>query len=109
MRAREADPLDSVDGVASTQELAELGPDARQQVPAPRVHVLAEERDLPDASAGEAGHFGDDLAGTATHLATAHRRDDAVGALRVAPHRDLHPRLEPALAVHRQLPRERPL
>src|SRR5207253_7172359 len=40
---------------------------------------------------------------TPRHLASANRGDDAVGALRVAAHRDLHPRLEPALAVHRQL------
>src|SRR5439155_12884699 len=39
----------------------------------------------------------------AADLAAAYRRNDAIRAGRVAPHRDLHPRLEPALAVHRQL------
>src|SRR5437773_2187110 len=34
---------------------------------------------------------------------SANGRDDAVGARRVAAHRDLHPRLEAALTVHRQL------
>ena len=48
-------------------------------------------------------HLGDDLARTAALLAAAHGRDDAVRALRVAAHRHLHPRLEGALVVHRQL------
>ena len=54
-------------------------------------------------------HFGEDLARAARDLAAAHRGDDAVRALRIAPHRDLHPGLEPALAVHRQCRREPPL
>src|SRR5262249_18478783 len=35
-------------------------------------------------------------------LAPAHRGNDAVRAFRVAAHRDLHPRLEAPLAMHRQ-------
>ena len=50
--------------------------------------------------------FGEDLARPAAHLPTAHRGDDAVRADRVAAHRDLHPGLEAALAVHGQRPGE---
>src|SRR6266566_8492840 len=103
VRAREADALDAVDGVASPQELAELGAEVRGKIAAPRVHVLAEQCDLAHALSGEARHLRDDLARTTRHLASANRGDDAVGALRVAAHRDLHPRLEPALTVHRKL------
>src|SRR6266545_780103 len=39
-------------------------------------------------------------------LPPAHRRHDAVRALRVAAHRDLHPGLKPPLSVHGQLARE---
>src|SRR6185437_14790571 len=43
-------------------------------------------------------------------LAPAHRRDDAVGALRVAAHRDLYPGLERALSLGGEMPGElRPL
>src|SRR5205823_6811528 len=94
VRAREADALDSVDRVAGTEQLAELGPDLWGEIAAPRVHVLAEERHLLHAFAGEARHLGDDLAGPAALLAAADSGDDAVGADRVAPHRDLHPGLE---------------
>ena len=103
VRAREADPLDALDGVAGAQQLAELGVDAGAQVAAPRVDVLAEQRDLLDAVGGEAGHLGDDLPGPAALLAAPDRRDDAVRALGVAAHRHLHPGAERALAVHRQV------
>ena len=103
MRAREADPLDAVHCVAGAQQLAELGVELRSQVAAPRVDVLAEQRDLLDAVSGEPRHLGDDLAGAAALLPPADRRDDAVGALGVAAHRDLHPGAEGALAVHRQV------
>ena len=53
--------------------------------------------------------LGDDLARPAALLAAAHGRDDAVRALGVAAHRDLHPRLESPLALHRQVAGERPL
>ena len=95
--------------VARAQQLAELGADVGQQVAAPRVDVLAEQRDLLDALRGEPRDLGDDLAGPAALLAAADGRDDAVRADRVAAHRHLHPRLERALAVHRQLGRERAL
>ena len=99
VRAREADALDSLDGVAGAQQLAELGADRGREVAAPRVDVLAEQRQLLHARGGEPGHLGEDLARAAALLAAAHRRDDAVRADRVAAHRDLHPRLERPLAV----------
>ena len=74
-----------------------------QQVAAPRVDVLAEQRDLSHALAREPGHLRDDLARSAALLSSADGRNDAVRALGVAAHRDLHPRLERPLAVHRQL------
>ena len=57
----------------------------------------------------ETADLGEDLARPARDLAAAHRRHDAVRAHRVAAHRDLHPGLEDALAVHRQLRGEAPL
>ena len=102
VRAREADALDAVDGVARAQQLAELGVDVRQEVAAPRVDVLAEQRQLAHALLRELRHLGEDVAGPAADLAAAHGGDDAVRARRVAAHRDLHPRLEAPLAVHRQ-------
>ena len=80
-----------------------------REVAAPRVDVLAEQRDLFDAFAGEARHLGHDLAGAAALLAPTDGRDDAVGARRVAAHRHLHPRLERPLAVHRERRGEGPV
>ena len=102
VRAREADPLDPLDGVAGAKELAELRPDVRREVAAPRVDVLAEQRELLDALTGEAGHLGDHLSRAAAALAPAHGGDDAVRADRVAAHRDLHPGLKRPFSVHRQ-------
>ena len=102
VRAREADALDPVDRVARAEQLAELGADLGREVAAPRVDVLAEQRDLLDAGAGELRHLGEDVAGPAALLAAADGRDDAVRADRVAAHRDLHPGLERPLAVLRQ-------
>ena len=96
VRAREADALDPLDRVARAQQLAELGVDVGQQVAAPGVDVLAEQRQLAHALRGEVRDLGEHVAGAAADLAPAHRRDDAVGARRVAAHRDLHPRLERA-------------
>ena len=93
----------AVDGVASAQQLTELGADRGCEVAAPRVDVLTEQRDLADAARGEAGDLRDDVARAPALLAPSHRRDDAVGALRVAAHRHLHPRLEPPLGVEREI------
>ena len=106
MRAREADPLEPRYVVARAQELAEVRPDVRSEIPPPGVDVLAEERDLLDAVAGQRADLGDDLSGSPALLAAAHGRDDAVRALRVAAHRHLHPGLVTALAVLRQVGRE---
>ena len=54
VRAREADPLDPVDGVAGAQKLARTRSRCRAQVAALRVDVLAEQRDLAHALAREA-------------------------------------------------------
>src|SRR5438132_13691685 len=78
VRAREADPLDPVDGVAGAQELAELDPGLERQVSTVRVHVLAEEGDLTHARAREALDLGRDLPRAAALLAAANGGDDAV-------------------------------
>src|SRR5439155_17075205 len=109
MRTREADPLDPLDGVAGAQQLAELRAEPGSEIAPPRVDVLAQERDLAHAFASEARHLGDHVSGTPADLTAAHGRDDAVRALRVAAHRDLHPGLERALTVRRQLTGEGPL
>ena len=98
MRAREADALDALDGVDGAQELGEVGP----EIAAVGIDVLPEQRDLADALACQPRDLAQDLTGAPADLAAAHRRHDAVRADRVAAHRDLHPGLEPALAVHRQ-------
>ena len=54
-------------------------------------------------SAATRSDLGDDLRGRARHLAPARGGHDAVGAAAVAAHRDLHPRLELALALHREV------
>ena len=96
VRAREADPLDALDRVAGTQELAELHMDFRREISAPGVHVLAQQRDLAHPVACEPRHLGDHLARTAAHFAATHGGNDAVRAFRVAAHGNLHPRLEHA-------------
>ena len=80
---------------------------AGREVSTPRVDVLAEERDLPDAVPRERFDLRDDLARSTALLPPPHRRHDAVGALRVAAHRHLHPRAEATLAMHRKRCRER--
>ena len=101
MGAREADALDPLDRVAGAQQLPELRPDARSEVTTPGIDVLTEQRDLLHAVPRQSFELGDDLARTPALLASADRGDDAVGAFRVAAHRDLNPRAEPAFTVHR--------
>ena len=59
-------------------------------------------------SRASAGDLRDDVARPSALLPAAHRRNDAVGALRVAAHRDLHPRLKAPLPPGRQVGRELP-
>src|SRR6266576_805339 len=103
MWAGEADALDAVDRIACAQQLAELGVERRCEIAAPGVDVLAEQGELAHAFCGEPCHLRDDVARAAAHLTPANGGHDAVGALRVATHRDLHPGLEGAFTVHRQL------
>ena len=109
VRAREADALDSRNGIAGPQQLGEVRFDVGRQVSAPRVDVLPQESELANALLGELGHLRQDLSGPSADLLPAHLRDDAVRAHRVAAHRDLHPRLEAPLAVRGEAGGERPL
>src|SRR5687767_13920207 len=81
VRAREANSLDPLDRVASSEQLTELGLDPGSQVAAPGVDVLAEQRELLDPLSCEPCDLGHDLTRSAADLAAAHGRDDAVGAL----------------------------
>ena len=63
VRAREADALDPVDRVAVARSSSPNSVRiAGREVAAPRVDVLAEQRDLLDAGAGELRHLGEDVA-----------------------------------------------
>ena len=106
MRAREADPIDARDVVACSEQLAELGPKPRRKVAAPRVDILPQECDLADPTRSELLDLRDDLARTPALLAPPYGGHDAVRARRVASHRHLHPGLESALRVQRQVSRE---
>ena len=61
-----------------------------------------------DPVGGQAARLGHELARRTRHLPPPGRRDDAVAADRVAPDRDLHPRLERPLPLGRQPARESP-
>ena len=106
MRAREADPLDAVDGVARAQQLAELGVEVGAQVAAPGVDVLAEQRDLPDAVARRAAsprRRSRRAGGSARARAPPGRCSTRTSSC--SPSRPA-PRPEAPLAVHRQVARE---
>ena len=100
--AREAHALDPLDRIAGPEQLAEFRVERRSEITAPRVDVLPEEGDLSDAFTRELLNLGHDLARPPTLLATANRRDDAIRADGVAPHRYLYPGLMSALAMVRQ-------
>ena len=102
VRAREADPVDPLDRVHRAQELGKTDPRVRREIAPVRIDVLPEQRHLTHAVLGELLDLGKNLAGAPARLAAADRRHDAVGARRVAAHRDLHPGLEASLAVERQ-------
>src|SRR5436190_24115329 len=82
VRAREANALDAVDGVASAQQLTELGVDRRREIAAPGIHVLAEQGELAHSLGGESCHLCDDVSRTAADLTPANGRNDAVRAFR---------------------------
>ena len=105
VRAREADAFDPLDRVDRAQELREVG----AEIASVRVDVLPQQRHLAHALLRQSFDLGEHVAGPPRHLASAHCGDDAVRADGVAAHRDLHPRLEHALAVHRQRGGEGPL
>src|SRR5438105_12371390 len=88
MRAREADALDPLDGIARAEQLAELGPEIRSEIAPPRVHVLAEQRHLAHSLGCEPRHLRHDLSGPTADLASPNRGHDAVRTLRVAAHRN---------------------
>ena len=108
VRARVADAVDPVDRVDGAQQLGERARRAvARQLVAVAVDVLAEQGDLAHAVGRRAARpRRRSRSNDAALLASAHRRHDAVGALHVAAHRDLHPRLVRALAARRQLARE---
>ncbi len=125
------DAIGGPDGVDRPDELGQVGPAGqielaagpalgvdvpearlRRQVVAVRVHVLAEQRDLPIAGRGERARLGDDLVERPAALGAPAQRDDAVGARLVAAVDDREPRAErrtpgDRAAGHRRRPRGR--
>ena len=91
------------DGVDLAQQLGEGDARVARQVAAVGVDVLAQQRHLADPVGGEAADLLHQLAGRAAHLAPARGGHDAVGADRVAADADLHPALEVAGALGRQV------
>src|SRR5512132_1311109 len=104
VRARVADALDTGNAVHPGEQFSESDPTLLRQVAPVAVHVLAQQGDLAHTVGSQALHLCDQLIGGATRLAAAHRRHDAVGADAVAALRYLHPSLELAGALHRQMP-----
>ncbi len=77
------------------------------QIASVRVDVLAQQRDLGDALAGQPLDLGDQRVRVAADLAAASRRHDAVRAHAVAADADLQPALELPRTLDRQVTRER--
>ena len=97
VRAREADPLDPVDGVAGAQQLAELGAEVRARGRAPtssRSGRAASAR----ARRRAASRVTSATISPGRRLTSRPRTDGTMqyAQLRVAAHRHLHPRLERA-------------
>ncbi len=106
VRAGVADPLDPLHGVHLRQQLREGRLLAARQVAAVGADVLAEQRDLAHPVGGQPPHLGAQLRQRARDLASTRGGHDAVRAGAVAAHRDLHPGLELAGALHREVPGE---
>src|SRR5439155_12126604 len=97
------DALDPRNRVARAKQLSEVRLEGGCEVASPGVDVLSEQGDLLDPVLREQVHLGDDLPRPATLLSPPDCGNDAVGAPGVAAHGDLDPRLNPALAAHRQV------
>ena len=102
VRARVAQAVEPVDGVQRVQQLGER-PAVRTQVAPVGVDVLAEQRDLARAVGDLGADLLDELVERPRHLAPARGGHDAVRAAAVAADRDLHPGLELAGALGRQV------
>ena len=103
--AREPHAPDPVHVVHRAQQLGEPWPPARApdgEVPAIRVHVLAEERDLHHSIVSEALDLGEDIPEGSRSLGTANERDDAERARVVAADADRHPGVMGAATAGRQ-------
>ena len=108
VRRREPDPLDAVDRVDRAQQVGELRPVLPgAEIAAVGVDVLAEQRDLDHAVAGELLDLVHDVAHPAADLAAAHRRHDAERARVVAADLDRDPGRVIDLAAGRQRRRVR--
>ncbi len=87
-----AEPTDPLDRVDRAQQVGELrAPLAGAEVPAVGVHVLAQQRQLGHAVAGEVGDLGDDVAHPPADLGAAHRGHDAERAAVVTADLDRDP------------------
>ena len=87
-----ADALESVDAVQPAQERGQGGAIAKRL--AIGIHSLTEERDLLEAFVDKPADLVFDLLRAAGFLAPARGRDDAVGAVIVAPAHDRDPRVD---------------
>ena len=102
VRARVAQAVEPVDGVERVQQLGERAA-VRTQVAPVGVDVLAQQRDLARAVGDLRADLLDELVERARDLAPARGGHDAVRAAAVAADRDLHPGLELAGALGRQV------
>ena len=105
VRARVTDPAHAVERVQLAEQLRERRA-LRPEVAAVGVDVLAEERELGHAVGREPAALVDQLGERARHLAAARRGHDAVRAVAVAADGDLHPGLDLARPLGRQVARE---
>ena len=91
VRAGEAHAPDALDGTDGTEQIGEQRSSLRD-VATVGVHVLAEQRHLGHAAAGEELHLGHDVVERPADLRAAHGRDDAEGARVVTSGLNVHPR-----------------
>ena len=103
VRTGVADALDAGHGIDLAQQLGEGDARVAREVAAVGVDVLAQQRHLAHPVVGEPADLLHQFAGRPAHLAPARGGHDAVGADRVAADADLHPALEVAGALGRQV------